>query len=124
MSLAALRWLLAVNALVGLAGGLALLLLPELFLSLLGLHSDQTGLVLARLYGAELVGFNVATWLARSLAAQPGVVLGHVANESLTAAVLWIAIAGGAGGPLLWALAVVATAFAVGLWWAATRRTR
>ena len=105
--------MLSVNAIVGMVSGVALLAAPALFLSLLGLATDQTGTTFARLYGAELAGFNVATWLVRSsLPPSRPIVFGHVVNESLTAGVVALAAWSALGNPLVWLLALTAGGFA------------
>jgi hypothetical protein len=117
VSARARRRLLTVDAVVGIVAAVALLVVPELFGSLAGLSLASTGIVVARLYGAELAGFSVATWLARTTAPpRSGIVLGHVVNESLTAIVIGIGLASGLGGPVLAALALVAALLAVGFW--------
>jgi len=112
-----LRLLLTVDALVGLVAGLALLLVPDLFASLSGLSMAPTGILVARLYGGELAGFSLATWLARGGASPRGpIVLGHIVNESLTAIVVALGLLSGFGGPLLAALAATAAALAIVFW--------
>lgn len=85
------------------------------FLSTFGLQTDPVGLSFARLYGAELIGFNVATWLSRN-ASPPSmpIVRGHIANEGLTAVVAAIAAVTGLGNLLVWGLVALAALFAVG----------
>ena len=117
-----LRWLLATNALVGGAAGVILIVAPMFMASIVGLALDDVGAMWARLYGAELAGFNVATWLAqdRGPDARRIVVLGHAVNESLTFGVLAISIGGLGANAFGWAFAAVALAFAVAFILAAT----
>jgi hypothetical protein len=111
---------LTVDALIGLGAGIALLLVPDVFLSLAGVSLAPTGIVVARLYGAELLGFNVATWLARSTSSRRGpIVLGHIVNESLTAIVIALAFVSGIGGPALAGQAGGAGVLAICFWLAA-----
>jgi hypothetical protein len=110
-----LRLFLTLNALSGVAIGIALLALPGPFLDLLDIAVDRAGIALARLYGAGLVGFGLVTWLLRQ--ARPvsfPVVAGHLANETLTALVLVTAAMEGLGNGLVVALAGLAALFAVG----------
>lgn len=107
--------LLTANAIAGLVSGVALLVVPGAFLSILGLELDTAGTAFARLYGAELLGFNVATWLSRNLVPPPSAIIrGHIANEGLTALVIALIAAAGLGNPLVWGVAAVAAAFAIG----------
>jgi hypothetical protein len=119
-----LRGLLAVNAIVGLVGGVGLLLAPGTVAGLLGLTLDPTATLYTRLYGAELVGFNVATWLAREAGggARRIVVLGHVFNESLTFVVIAISLASVSANLLGVGLAGLALAFAIAFGLAAAGR--
>lgn len=110
-----IRTLLTLNALIGLAVGVVLLLVPAAMMSVLGQSTDGTGTAYARLYGAELLGLNVATWFARNGSADVWrpVIYGHVVNESLTALVIAATALGGLGNLLLWGLVLVSGAFAV-----------
>ena len=78
-----------------------------------------SGSALAQLYGAELVGFNVATWTYRHPPFVRPIVIGHVVNESLTATVLVLGAIGGLGNAFVWLFAVVAATFAIGFGWLA-----
>ena len=117
--------LLKINAVVGLVTGIGLVLAPTIVLNILGATTDPTGTNFARLYGAELIGFNVATWLASSgdARSQRMLVLGHVANESLTAVIAVIAAGSGLGDVLLWGVALLAGAFALAFSVVATQRS-
>ena len=115
MSPTAVRWLITLNAAVGMASGVALLLVPGHFLSVVGLATDAAGLTFTRLYGAELAGFNVATWLVRSsVPPSRPIVLGHLVNESLTGLIVGAAAWSALGNPVAWLLAGTAGAFALG----------
>lgn len=107
------RWLLSINAIVGGISGAGLVLVPAAFLGILGISPDASGEILARLYGAELLGFNVSTWIARQTTpAPPSIVWGHVVNESLTAVVLAMAAVGAMGNLLVSGFALASAAFA------------
>ena len=125
MSQTWLRWLIIANVVVGLTAGIGLLVQPTGLLSVLGLQTDPVGTAFARLYGAELIGFNIATWLLWNVSppSRP-VVLGHIANEGLTAVVAAGAAASGLGNLLVWGLAVLAATFAIGYAVVAWHETR
>jgi hypothetical protein len=73
-----LRNLMVIKAVVCLGFGILLLAIPGLLMSLYGVTLDQGGILMARLYGASLVGNLMLTWFSRN---DPG-------SEALRAAVL------------------------------------
>ena len=112
-----LNTFLAINAVVGLVLGVVLLLIPRVFLALNGVQTDAVGLALARLFGAEFVGFNIVTWLARNSpdpSARRIVVLGHLISESMGFIVALLAKLSGLGNTLFWGIAAVYLIFALG----------
>lgn len=112
-----LNTFLAINAVVGLAFGVALLLAPAALLNFNGVQTDRVGLVLARLFGAEFVGFNIVTWLVRNYQDGSGrrvVVLGHTISESLGFVVAILAKLGGLGNAMFWGIVAVYLVFALG----------
>jgi hypothetical protein len=119
-----IRMLLSVGAVVGLTFGIALLLVPALLLSVYGLSTDSTGLLLARLAGVEFVGFNLATWIARESdprtagSAARAVIRGHLVSETVGAVVSALAVWQGLGNPLLLSVVAIYAAFAAGFLWA------
>lgn len=120
-----LRVLLTANAVVGLAFGLGLLLVPALLLSLFGLRTDTTGLLLARLFGVELIGAGVIAWIAREADPYPtgsaprAVVLGHLVSETIGALAGATAATQGLGNPLFWSVVAIYAIFAAAFLWAA-----
>jgi hypothetical protein len=120
-----IRVLLTVSAIVGLIFGLGLLIVPAPLLRLYGLDTDDTGLLLARLFGVELIGYNLVGWIARSADPDPAdstpraVVWGHVVSESIGALVTAWAAARGLGNPLLWSVVAVYGVLAAAFVWAA-----
>ena len=109
-----MRLLLRLNALVGVGFGLGLLLIPKPLLDLYGVATTDAIEAVARLYGAELLGFSVATWLAADQrSAWRPVLAGHVTNESLTAVVAALVVVTGVAGGLLWSIVVLAGGFAI-----------
>lgn len=111
-----LTTLLTVNAAVGLGFGLTLMILPGPLLRLFDLDIGSAGELVARLYGTELLGFNAATWMARTPDAatslRAAVVAGHVVNEGAGFLVISAAIAAGLGNALVWPLAALFLGFA------------
>lgn len=119
-----IRMLLAAGAVVGFAFGITLLLAPELLLTVYGLATDSTGALLARLFGVELIGFNVATWVARESdprangSAARVIVRAHLVSETTGAVVSALAAARGLGNPLFWSVVAVYGLLAAGFLWA------
>lgn len=60
-----IRLLFALEAIVDLAFGAALLVAPDGLLALYGMTTDRDGTFFARFLGATLVGFGIVVWLAR-----------------------------------------------------------
>jgi hypothetical protein len=107
--------LLRVDAAVGLLFGTVLLATPGWLLDLFGFRADQDALVVARLYGAEVIGFSVATVLAsagRHRGARTAVAVGHLFSEGIGAVVAAIALASGLGNALGWIIVVLLAGFA------------
>jgi hypothetical protein len=73
-----LRNLMVIKAIVCLGFGILLLAIPGLLMSLYGVTLQEGGILMARLYGASLVGNLILTWFSRN---DPG-------SEALRAAVL------------------------------------
>ena len=66
-----LSTLLLINAVVAAVFGVLFVLVPGPVLALYGVTPDQVSTYLAQIYGAELVGYAVLTYLARNAAASP-----------------------------------------------------
>ena len=119
-----IRMLLTVGAVVGLAFGFGLLLFPALLLRVYGLATDGTGELLARLFGVEFIGFNVATWIARQSdpsakgSAARAVIRAHLVSETAGALVSALAALRGFGNPVFWSVVAIYGAFAAAFLWA------
>ena len=90
---------------------------PGSLLTLNGIQTDQAGLAVARLFGAEFIGFNVVTWLARNGQGSSGrrfVILGHAISESLGFLVALTAKLAGMGNNLFWGIVAIYLVFALG----------
>ena len=108
---------LTMNAAVGLVFGTVLLAVPGLLLAFNGIHTDETGLAIARLFGAEFIGFNLITWLVRDgrdSASTRLVVFGHAVSESLGFVVALAAKLAGLGNNFFWGIVVIYLLFAIG----------
>ena len=124
--------LLAVAAVIGLVFGLGLLVAPAPLLRLYGLTTDTTGLLLARLFGVEFIGYNIVAWLTRAAdpfptdSAPRALVRAHLVSETLGALVSVAAAVRGLGNPLLWTVTALYGMLAAAFLWVtlALRRER
>jgi hypothetical protein len=83
-------------------------------LDLVGLHAGDDFLLISRLFGVELSGFNIATWPTRRApydAAARGTAWGHMISEAIGSVVAFIAIALNYGNALLWTVALMYLVF-------------
>ena len=123
--------LLTVAAVIGLVFGLGLLVAPAPLLRLYGLTTDTTGLLLARLFGVEFIGYNIVAWLTRAADPLPtdsaprALVRAHLVSETFGAVVSAAAVRG-LGNPLLWTVTALYAMLAAAFLWAtlALRRGR
>lgn len=60
-----LRTVMLLKALICISFGVPMLLIPAKLMALYGLTLDDSGMVMARLYGAALLGNLLLTWFAR-----------------------------------------------------------
>lgn len=119
-----IRLLLTINALVGIAFGLALLLLPEFLLRFYGLTTDATGLLLARVAGVEFTGYGALGWILRNADPAPAesparaIIRAHLISESVgTIVMAWGALSG-LGNALLWTAVATYGVMALAFIWA------
>lgn len=108
--------LMALSAMVAVPYGLLTLLVPERWLPLMtGLHPTGEGLLLARMYGTQLVGFGVVSWLGRNTPDSPAklaMIRGFVVVDGLSLLVALYAVSANLVGPAGW-IDVVGFAFFV-----------
>ena len=110
--------LLLFKAIVSVVSGLALLLLPSAFMGLAGVTLDASGVVMARLVGALLVGIAVICWSARN--ADPSVgrealVLGLFVADTLGFVVILLAQLAGLMTAFGWVFVLLWLLLAAGL---------
>lgn len=110
--------LLLAKAIISVVSGLALLLLPSAFMGLAGVTLDASGVVMARMVGALLVGIAVMCWLART--ADPSVgrealVLGLFVADTLGFVVILLAQLAGLMTAFGWVFALLWLLLAAGL---------
>jgi hypothetical protein len=105
---------LALGALMGLAFGGALLLAPATVLGLFGFETSATAELVARLLGAESMGFAlIGAWLGSDRRIRQPIVRAHLVAESLSAVAAFLAVRAGGGGGLAWAIPAIYASFAL-----------
>jgi hypothetical protein len=109
------RLVMRFSAAVEVVTGLALLAIPSVVIgALVGTDGGATSTVVGRILGGALVGLGIAGASVSASPPERRIVLGYVAYDMLTAAVLAVAsISGTAGGVLLWPVVAVHTILAV-----------
>jgi hypothetical protein len=114
--------LAVVSAVVAGLFGLAALLFPAPFLALFGVELPEAGLVVTRLFGADVVAIAVLDWFARGdlrgggrPGAERGIVLANVLSTALSITLVVGAILGGIVNPFGWV--TVAILAVIGLAW-------
>jgi hypothetical protein len=118
---------LAANAIVGMLFGAVLVAAPSLLFRIYAIPGGIGAELFARLVGAELLGLNVPTWLAR---ASPGegrafAVLGHAISEPLGFAVTLGAAVAHVGNVMVWGVVLIYGGFAAGnIYLLATKQVR
>lgn len=113
-----LKTLLSVNAIVGLVFGLALLFAPGILLATYGLGTDGTTLLIARLLGAEFLGYNVVSLLVRNQVTEPRLgrsfVIARFLSEGLGFVVALLARLAGMGNSTVWTVVGLYALFTLG----------
>jgi hypothetical protein len=112
-----LRNLMVVKAIVCLGFGVLLLAIPGQLMSLYGVTLQEGGVLMARLYGASLVGNLMLTWCSRN---DPGsealraAVLGLFVYDAVGLVVAVVATLSGGMNVLGWSVVAIYLFFTVG----------
>lgn len=105
---------LALGAFLGLLLGGGLVLSPGSVVGLFGFATSPTAEFLARLLGAESIGFAlISVWLGSDRRIRQPLVRAHLVAESLSAVVAVLALRSGGGSGLAWAIPAVYAGFAL-----------
>jgi hypothetical protein len=118
--MARLKLLLTVNSLVGIIFGAVLLATPGLLMQMYGLPGGLSADLFARLFGAELLGLNLATWFVRDRPEGEGAqfaVLGHCVSETFGFAVSIGAALAHVGNGMVWSVVALFAIFAAANWY-------
>lgn len=105
-----LGMLFTVNALLAVAFGLAFVLVPAEFLQQYGVTVNSGTVVLARLFGATLVGLAVLCWLARTAPVSEGlraIMIGLFAIDALGFVAALQGVLSGAVNSLGWSTVIL-----------------
>jgi len=109
-----IRLVQSVDAVVALAFGIGLLIAPDVVLSIYGAHTDAVGVLVARLAGAQLLGYAAIDVLTLRVSASDFRV-GIIRAEALVNAIAALAAIGGvlagALNTLGWSLVATFVAF-------------
>lgn len=112
-----LSTLMVVKAIVCLGFGILLVAIPGLLMSLYGVTLGEGGILMARLYGASLLGNLMLTWFSRN---DPGsealraAVLGLFVYDAVGLIVAVAAMLSGIMNPLGWSIVAIYLLFTVG----------
>jgi hypothetical protein len=112
-----LSTLMVVKAIVCLGFGILLVAIPGLLMSLYGVTLDEGGILMARLYGASLLGNLMLTWFSRN---DPGsealraAVLGLFVYDAVGLIVALVATLSGVMNALGWSVVAIYLLFTVG----------
>jgi hypothetical protein len=109
--------LMIIKAVVCMALGLPILLVPAFFYSLFGTTLGPGGAVAAQEYGAALMGTLMITWFARSAPASDtrrAIALGYCVYDAFGFVILLVATLTGVINPLGWFPVVIYLFFTLG----------
>lgn len=112
-----LQTLMVIKAVVCLALGLPILLVPEFFYGVFGATLAAGGAFAAREYGGALIGNLLVTWYARNAAesdARRAIILGLCVYDAIGFVVTLVATVSGVLNPLGWSAVMLYLFFAVG----------
>ena len=105
---------LAFGAFAGLVLGGALILVPGAVIEVFGFETSASAELLARLLGAESVGFAlIGAWLGSDRRIRNQIVRAHFAAESIAGLASFLAIRAGGGGGIAWAIPAIYIGFAL-----------
>lgn len=105
---------LVAGAWAGLALGIALILAPGAVIEMFGFATSATAELLARLLGAESIGFAlIGAWLGSDRRIRNQIVRAHLIAESVAGVASVMAIRAGGGGGLAWAIPAIYIGFAL-----------
>ena len=108
---------LTIVAVVAFIFGILFILIPGALLSLYGISLSAGGQVVARLFGAALLGYSVLTWSARKAEdseARKAIIFALFVGETLGFVVALIAQLSGAVNALGWSTVVIYFLLALG----------
>jgi hypothetical protein len=107
---------LIIKAIVSLAFGLALVLIPATLMDWFGITLDDPGTFMARTVGACLIGIGLTCWLGREVAddGRRSITLALFIGDSIGFVVTLLAQLGGLMGGLGWALVAIWLLLALG----------
>lgn len=109
--------LMVINAIVALLFGLAFVFAAGALLSLYGVSLNPGGLLVARLFGAALLGFAVLTWCARNVEeseARKAIIPSLFISETIGFIVALIGQLSGAVNALGWSTVIIYLFLALG----------
>lgn len=108
---------MTIKAVVCLALGVPILLMPEFTYSIFGITLEPGGAFAAREYGAALIGALMITWFARKAQASEtrrAIALGYCVYDAIGVVVSLIATLTGVTNPLGWSIVVIYLFFTLG----------
>ena len=112
-----LSTLMVINAVVAFIFGIAFLCVAGTLLSLYGITVSPGGLIVARLFGAALLGFAILTWFARNAEeseARRAIVLALFISEAVGFIVALLGQLSGAVNALGWSTVAIYLLLALG----------
>lgn len=112
-----LKTLMIIKAIVCIALGIPILIIPKLFYSVFGLALTPAGIFTAREYGASLIGNFFLTWIARDTQeskSRRAILLGMTFYNAIGFVVTLVAVLTGVANFLVWGPVALYLFFAVG----------
>ena len=112
-----LSTLFTINAFVACLYGITFVFVPEMTLSLYGTTLSPAGVIIARLFGAALLGYSVLTWFARKVAdsdARQAILLALVVSDTVGFIVMLLGQLSGVVNALGWSNVAIYLLFALG----------